>query len=105
MLRDLGGLSEARSHYRRALQIIEAQYGSHNLDAAAILNNLGNTAKAQGEPAEAHSYFERALGIFRDTLGLDHPDAAMAQEHLEMLQQELMRQDAADDTGCDYFYF
>ena len=47
---------------------MESLYGQDNLDVAIILNSLGNTAKAQGEPAEALAFFARALGIFRDNL-------------------------------------
>ena len=47
LLRDLGGLTKVRSHYRRALQIIESSYCLTNLDATLILNNLGNTARSQ----------------------------------------------------------
>ena len=103
MLSDLGGLTEALSHYRRALQIIESLYGPDNLDVAVILNNLGNTARAQGELAEAHTFFARALGIFRDNLGQDHPYTTITEEHLDTLPQTQLPQETVDDDYDSYF--
>jgi tetratricopeptide (TPR) repeat protein len=103
--RDLGGLTEARSHYRRALQIIESSYGSDNLDAAVILNNLGDTTRAQGETAEARSFFARALGIFRDKLGPNHPYTLLTKEHLDALPQTQLPQETEDDDYDSGFYF
>jgi len=103
MLSDLGGLREARSHYRRALQIIESFYGPDNLDAAVILNKLGDTARAQGEPAEAHTFFARALGIFRDNLGKDHLYTTIIEEHLDTLPRTQLPQETVDDDYVFYF--
>jgi tetratricopeptide (TPR) repeat protein len=87
MLRDLGGLTEARSHYQRALQIMESLSGQDHLDVAMILKSLGNTAKAQGEPEDARAFYARALEIFRDNLGQDHPYTTTTEEHLHALPQ------------------
>jgi tetratricopeptide (TPR) repeat protein len=102
MLSDLGGLTEARSHYRRALQIIESFYGPDNLDVAVILNNLGSTAKAQDDPAEARTFFAGALGIFRDNLGQDHPHTTITEEHLDTLPQTQLPKETMDD---EYGYY
>jgi len=103
MLSDLGGLTEARSHYRRALKIIEWFYGPDNLDAAVILNKLGDTARAQGESAEARTFFARALGIFRDNLGQDHPYTIITEEHLDALPRTQLPQETVDDDYVFYF--
>jgi len=106
MLSDLGGLNDARHHYLRALQIIESSYSPDNLDAAVILNNLGKTARAQGEPAEARRFFERALGIFSSNLGGDHLYCTTIEEHLNSLPQTQPPQESVDEDDDNYgFYF
>ena len=103
LLSDLGGYGEAKSQYRRALQIMESLSGQDHLDVAIILNSLGNAAIAQGEPAEARAFFARALEIFRHNLGQDHPYTTIIEEHLHALPQTQLLQETADD---DYgFYF
>jgi len=78
--------------------------GPDHLDVAIILNSLGNTARAQGESAEARAFFARALGIFRENLGGDHPCTRITQEHLDTLPQTPSPQETLDDD--DYgFYF
>jgi hypothetical protein len=77
--------------------------GQNHLDVAVILNNLGRIAKTQGELSEARAYFARALAIFRDHLGEGHPDTAMTQEHLEMLPQEILPPETANEDNCDYY--
>jgi len=104
MLSDLGGYGEAKSQYRRALQIMESLSGQDHLDVAIILNSLGNTARDQGEPAEARAFFARALGIFRDNLGGENPYTKITQKHLDTLPQTPSPQETLDDD--DYgFYF
>jgi tetratricopeptide (TPR) repeat protein len=102
LLSELGGLSEARSHYRQALSIIESTYGPRHIDAAVILNGLGKTAQAQGELAEAREFFIRALAIYQSSMDANHPAAAQIKKHLEMLPSESLSQ---EDTDDDYYYF
>jgi hypothetical protein len=84
---------------------MESLSGQDHLDVAMILNSLGNTARAQGEPAEARAFFARALGIFRDNLGGDHYTTT-TEEHLETLPQTQLPQENVDDDDYDYgFYF
>lgn len=103
LLSDLGGYSEARSHYRRAQQIMESLSGKNHLDVAIILNSLGNTARAQGESAEARSFFARARGIFRDNLGGEHPYTKIAQEHLDALPQTPSPEEILDDDDNGFY--
>ncbi|MDD2756788.1 MAG: tetratricopeptide repeat protein, partial [Methanothrix sp.] len=81
----------------------ESLSGPDHLDVAIILNSLGNTARAQGEPAEARAFFARALEIFRHNLGQDHPYIAITEEHLHTLPQTLLLQETADDEYGYYF--
>jgi tetratricopeptide (TPR) repeat protein len=99
---ELGSLNEAKSHYRRALRIIESLCGQNHPDAATILNNLGRVAITQGELAWARACFERALAIFRANLKEGHPDIAVAQQHLEMIQEISSGRSTEDDL--DQFY-
>jgi len=104
MLSDLGGLNDARQHYLRALQIIESSYGPDNLDAAVILNNLGKTARAQGKTVEARRFFARALGIFRDNLGGDHPYSTTIEEHLNSLPQTQLSPENVTTMITDFIF-
>ena len=82
---------------------MESLSGEDHLDVAMILNSLGNTARAQGEQAEARTFFARAHEIFRDNLGKDHPYTTTTEEHLDALPQTPLPQENVDD---DYgFYF
>ena len=74
---------------------MESLSGPDHLDVAIILNSLGNTAIAQGEPAEARAFFARALEIFRDNLGQDHPYTTITEEHLDTLPQTQLPQENA----------
>jgi hypothetical protein len=76
---------------------MESISGQDHLDVAMILNSLGNTAKAQGEPTEAHAFFARALEIFCNSLGQDHPYATIAEEHLHALPKTQLHQEIEDD--------
>jgi hypothetical protein len=69
-----------------------------------ILNNLGKTARAQGEPEEARTFFARALGIFSSNLGGDHLYSTTIEEHLNSLPQTQLSPENLEDD--DYgFYF
>jgi Tfp pilus assembly protein PilF len=43
-------------------------------NVATDVNNLGTVLQAQGDLPEARKCFERALKIFREKLGEDHPN-------------------------------
>ena len=67
---------------------IESLQGLNHLDAAALLCNLGRTAKAQGERSDAYAYFERALQIFKEKLGEEHAHSQLIQRQLWELNRE-----------------
>jgi hypothetical protein len=81
---------------------MESLSGPDHLDVAIILNSLGNTAIAQGEPTEARAFFARALEIFRHNLGQDHPYTTITEEHLDKLPQTQLLQETVDD---DYDFY
>jgi tetratricopeptide (TPR) repeat protein len=48
--------------------------GPQHPDTASSLNNLALLLKTQGDYAAARPLFERALAIFENVLGTDHPN-------------------------------
>jgi hypothetical protein len=69
-----------------------------------ILNNLGKTARAQGEPEEARAFFARALGIFSSNLGGDHPYSTTTQEHLDALPQTQLPPENVEDDDFGFYF-
>ena len=82
---------------------MESLPGQDHLDAAIILNSLGNTTREQGELAEARAFFARAFEIFRHNLGEGHPYTTITEEHLRALPQTQLIQEAVDDDNDFYF--
>ena len=52
---------------------------------ASSLNNLGGLLLAQGEYEAARPYYERALAIFEEKLGPEHPQTKIARGNLDSL--------------------
>ncbi len=69
-LSDMGEYEKARQHLERAVAI-----GENSPDPAELsfaLTNLGYVLSVTGDPAGTIRYYERALGIIKDTFGADH---------------------------------
>jgi hypothetical protein len=62
-----------------------------------MLKSLGNTAKEQGEDAEARDFFVRSLEILSQKLGNDHHYTVITEEHLNKLPQTQSPQINMDD--------
>jgi hypothetical protein len=60
------------------------------------LRDLGRLLREEGRPHEAEDFFDRALAIFRATLGPDHPDLAEFLDDFELVQRDLGRAAVAD---------
>ena len=58
-------------------------------NVAIRLNNLGSVLKALGELAQARSYYEGALEVFRERLGDDHPNTQTVRGNLDVLLGEM----------------
>ena len=52
---------------------------------ASSLNNLGGLLHAQGEYEAARPCYERALAIFEEKLGPEHPHTKIVRDNLESL--------------------
>jgi tetratricopeptide (TPR) repeat protein len=63
VLQDLGRLDEAEQHYRRALRMLEAEFGPDDRDLVSPLNDLGGLMMARGRLSEAARLRERSLDL------------------------------------------
>ncbi len=91
---DLGaaydGLDEgekAVSHWQRAIEFFEKNEPPLLLDVAAMSNNLGFLAKANGDLETAETHFLRALEILHSQHGQDHEQTATVSSNLGALYQ------------------
>lgn len=75
-LRMLGRLGEAEALYRSSLAAAEAE--GQPLSIAMSLENLAGSIRAQGRLDEASTLQVRALQLYRETLGANHPEAVRA---------------------------
>jgi CHAT domain-containing protein/tetratricopeptide (TPR) repeat protein len=74
--RDRGALADARATAARALDVSRRGLGDHHPLFAAATRELGLTAAASGEPAEAERLMRDALAIAERAHGQSHPDVA-----------------------------
>jgi tetratricopeptide (TPR) repeat protein len=51
-------------------------------------NNRGTGLRDQGKVDEAIADYGRAIEIYEDSLGADHPETVMVRKNLESLQKE-----------------
>ncbi|HEY7215378.1 MAG TPA: serine/threonine-protein kinase [Thermoanaerobaculia bacterium] len=82
VLNETGDLAGARAHNQTALAIAERLYDRPHPNLALFLNTAGYLAAQRDAHAEAIRYYERALEVYGQTLGLDHPDAAYTLQNL-----------------------
>lgn len=75
-LRMLGRLEEAEALYRGSLE--QAERGGRPLDIAMSLENLAGSVRVQGRLDEAAALQVRALDLYREALGADHPESVRA---------------------------
>ena len=82
------GLEErAISHWQKAMEFFEQNEPPLLLDIAAMANNLGFIAKANGDLDTAESHFLRALEIVHSQLGQEHEQTATVSSNLGALYQ------------------
>ena len=84
----LGDESKSRDLLERALKIKEAYFGEGHFEVAITLHNIGVGARHITEGYEAaRETCERALQIYLQTRGPEHPYAVMMQIHLRDVLQ------------------
>jgi len=82
-------LDEALTHYRDALEVFEANYGSEHPSTARTQTNMGTVLSQMGRYDEANVHLRSALASFEGVLGAKHPLVATA---LGALANNLARQ-------------
>jgi tetratricopeptide (TPR) repeat protein len=82
VLQDLGRLDEAEQHYRRALRMLEAEFGPDDRDLVSPLNDLGGLMMARGRLREAARLRERSLDLRQRHYPETHPVVLRGLENL-----------------------
>jgi len=83
----LGNEEQAIKHWQKAIEFFEQNEPPLLLDIAAMANNLGFIAKANGDLDTAESHFLRALEIVHSQLGQEHEQTATVSSNLGALYQ------------------
>jgi serine/threonine protein kinase/tetratricopeptide (TPR) repeat protein len=72
--RDGENLDESLALYERGLAIYEKALGPEHLEVGLILQPIAIVHFLQGRPEESREHHERAVRVFEETVGLDHPE-------------------------------
>ncbi|MEO8616204.1 MAG: tetratricopeptide repeat protein [Luteolibacter sp.] len=83
----LGREEHAVNNWKQAMDYFERNEPPLLLDIAAMANNLGFIAKAEGDLDTAESHFLRALEILHSQLGQEHEQTATVSGNLGSLYQ------------------
>ncbi len=79
----------AEANWAKALEISESAHGAEHPRVANCLNNLATLLQATNRLAEAEPLMRRALEIFRDSLGDEHPNTKIVAENYERLRRAM----------------
>ena len=74
---------------RRALAIDEEAFGNEHPKVAIRLNNLATLLLDTNRLTEAEPLMRRALEIFRQSLGEDHPSTQTVQWNYDFLSKQV----------------
>jgi len=99
LLERTGHPKEAEQQYRRALALAPSDSLANDLQRADILENLGNTARAQGRAEEMASRYRVALQAWNEARDqVEGPTAAIVEMRRGVLLDHLRRHDEAVDA-------
>jgi tetratricopeptide (TPR) repeat protein len=99
LLERTGHPNEAEQRYRRALELAPSDSLADDLQRADILENLGNTAHAQGRAKEMAARYSVALRSWNDARDqVEGPTAAIVEMRRGVLLDRLGRHDEAVDA-------
>jgi serine/threonine-protein kinase len=70
---ELGRHEEALATYRDSLERMKTIFGTDNMEYGISLSNVGGALVVMGRYQEASDYLEQADGVYRSTLGPEHP--------------------------------
>jgi tetratricopeptide (TPR) repeat protein len=68
-----GRLDQARPLLQRAIDIFSKESSSHHLGLAYAHRSMGESARLDGDHAQAIVYFDRALKVTEASVGAEHP--------------------------------
>jgi serine/threonine protein kinase/Tfp pilus assembly protein PilF len=80
--RALGETENAARQLRTAIEALEEDAGTENLEVSAVANSLAVMLHDAGQPGEAATYHQLALGINERLLGPHHPDTLTSMNNL-----------------------
>jgi tetratricopeptide (TPR) repeat protein len=88
-LKAQGKYTQAQTHFRRALTILETTLGKNHLDVASLLISLATCSQhARGEVNEADALLTRALSIRRSQLDPKHVDVVKLEQVITDLRTQ-----------------
>ncbi|MBH23491.1 MAG: kinesin, partial [Myxococcales bacterium] len=92
-----GRYDEAQRLQEKALANMEAEPQTYRpQQVAAVLNELARLHHNQGRPNQAEPYYTRAIALFEEARGKNHPDVATALNNLAYLYREQGRYPQAE---------
>jgi tetratricopeptide (TPR) repeat protein len=99
LLERTGRPQEAEQRYRRALALAPSDSLADDLQRADILENLGNTSRAQGKTREMTAQYNRALKAWTEARDqVEGPTAALVELRRGVLLDNLGRHEEAVDA-------
>lgn len=87
----LGDLPGAEESHRRALHILETAHGADSVEASLALDHLAEVYWEREKYPQAIALGERAMDIWIEEFGADHPTVRSRRERLEALRAEARR--------------
>ena len=90
-LYEAGRYEQAIPLWRKALELVEREFGLDHPTTATLLNNLAELYSAQGRYAEAEPLYQRALAVWEKALGPNDPLGATSLNNLAGLYHALAR--------------
>lgn len=89
VLASMGQLEAAQAANRRALDLLEAEFGPNDLDAIGVRGNMAIVHRRQGKLREAADGQRKVLAAWEDNYGSEHPRVARARENLANVLSQL----------------
>ncbi len=82
-----GNYAAAVPFAKKALRLVEREFGPDHKITANFLGNLAELYRAQGRYGDAEPLYKRSLAIREGALGPEHPDVAQSLNNLALLYQ------------------
>jgi tetratricopeptide (TPR) repeat protein len=89
ILTETGSLDEAERLLQHALVVFERECGPDHYEVAVVCHNLGHLYRSKGHRKTARAFYDRAIHLKRERLGLRSPDLAITLLSLGTLLEEM----------------